>query len=162
MSTAPNAPRWLDDPSAPATPPAATTEGYDYKLTWAVKYRDGVTFAQRTSELDNSSELIDHKRLWILQLRDKSGKVVIAQEYRKGQMPFYRRRTALRIGENIIEVIHIFGWRSLSGDTHVVFVYESDLRIEMGDFRKEGEVTTRNEEWQYPINFRDIDGVIVE
>lgn len=147
-------PRWLDEP--------ATTEGHGYKLVWVAKYRDGIEFPQYVNGQEQSSELIDHKRLWILKLLDKSGKTIISQEYRKGQMPFYRRRTALRPGENVIEIIHIIGWHIPGDIIHAAFVYESDLHIEMGEFRKEGESMTRNEEWQYPINFRDIDRIMVE
>lgn len=149
-------PRWLDD---------QPVSEQNRKLIWVAKYRDGIEFSQYSDNIEQSSELIDHKKLWILKLLDKSGKVIISQEYRKGQMPFYRRRTAIRPGDNVIETIHILGWRIKFDNiifTHAAFVYESDMHIEMGEFRGDNEVMTRAEEWQYPITFRNVDEIVVE
>jgi len=154
-------PRWLDVDNSESS----KSNNHKNKLVWVAKYKDGIEFSQYNDSIEQSSENINRTKLLILKLLDHEGKVIISQEYRSGQMPIYRRRTAIRIGEEIIDIIHILGWRMLVNDTfitHVAFIYESDFHIEMGEFRKNNESLSRYEEWQYPINFKDIDTIVVE
>lgn len=149
-------PQWLDRGESPKS---------DRKLSWAVRYKDGSEVSQFSDGAEISSEKIDRANIWQFKLLDRNGKIIILQEFKPGHMFVYRCRNAMSQDGNQIEVIHIVGWRvkTLDGHiSHICYVYESDMRIEMGDFRTADEQVSAEREWKYPINFRDIDEIAVK
>jgi hypothetical protein len=107
------------------------------RLVWIVGYRDNTTFNQFDGGQERSTEEIDRSKLQSFSLVDRdNGRVVISQEISPGQCFFYRRRTVLRSGQGVADIIHVLGWR-LAVDKnvrHVCFLYERDFRLELGDF----------------------------
>jgi hypothetical protein len=154
-------PRWI---SEEAKDYEYTPEVYEPKLIWVAKYRDGRQLAQFKGDVEVSVDDIDRKNLLSIRLVDRQGRTIITQEYRKNQMPIIRKRSAMRANK-VHEVIHIIGWLEEHAENiveHICFIYESNMRIEMGRFRQPGEKHQNEEEWQYPINYRDIDQIPVE
>lgn len=161
---------------SPNAIPEATNRDHKNKLIWTATYTDGSVI----SEYDEngkavSSEDIDHKALREFRLLDNKGRTVIAQAIQPGQCFFYRRRTALRTGDDVIEVIHIFGWRmfvilSINQEmeiekewiTHAIFLFESDMHVEVGYFKAPSDDLSESKQWKYDPNWRDIDEVAAE
>jgi hypothetical protein len=161
-------PRWISEEAAQSRDAVQPPDVYEPKLIWIAKYKDGRQLAQFKDDVEISVNDIDRKNLLSIRLVDRQGRVIISQEYRKGQIPIIRKRSAMRANK-IYEVVHILGWLEnyntdlgVISAEHVCFVYESNMRIEMGRFRQQGEKHQSEEEWQYPINYRDIDQIPVE
>jgi hypothetical protein len=82
----------------------------------------------------------------------------------------------MRTGEDVVEVIKIFGWRiptitvvDAEAKTeqewieHVVFLFESDMHVEIGRFSFDDLNLSEAKQWKYAINFRKgIDDVVAE
>ena len=161
-------PRWIVGEAAQPQDVVQPLDVYEPKLIWIAKYKDGRQLAQFKDDIEVSIDDIDRKNLLSIRLVDRQGRVIISQEYHKGQIPIIRKRSAM-IANKIHEVVHILGWIEsfrtefgIEDAEHVCFVYESNMRIEMGRFRQQGEKHQSEEEWQYPINYRDIDQIPVE
>lgn len=148
---------------SPSPRPVATTKDYISKVIWIATYKDGKVIAEY-DEKGNSvtSEKIDKEKLRNFCLVDQRGRTVVSQAIQPGQCFFYRRRTALRTGEDVIEVIHIFGWRIKTKDdwiTHAVFLFESDMHVEIGGFNTFDPDLSEAKQWKYPPKWRDIDEI---
>ena len=108
------------------------SEGYKQKLNWYAKMSDDST----TNKEEINFKDLDKSKLRSLIIADTNNNIIVTQYYSIGQIPFYRTRTIMKEGVGVIDRIHILGWLS-SKDfdiRHVVYVYESDNRIEIGDF----------------------------
>lgn len=146
-------------PSPQAGP---TTRYHKGKLIWAARYADNSLISQYDDDGNPVSvDTLSRDGLRAFLFLDEEGRPAYIQELLPGQQLIYRRRTALRTGEDVIEVIHIVGWSKQVGEEeirHVAFIFESDLHIEMGDFRKDmREGYGRPDQWRYPIKFTDAD-----
>jgi hypothetical protein len=132
------------------------------RLIWAVRYRDATTFNQFQDGRERSTEEIDRSKLHTFSLLDQRGRTVIQQEVLPGQCFFYRRRTAMRAGHGVLDVVHIFGWRLAADKSvrHVCFLYESDFHVELGDFCLPGQ-RGREEAWKHPVEFLPVDDIPV-
>lgn len=127
------------------------------RYTWLAVYNDGTSLLQYNDDKEISVDALDKKKLYQFRLINEEGSIIFAYEFKKGQYPFYRRRTAIN-PEGVLEVIHIIGQMSrINGEqyTNVAFVYESSGRIEVGDFNC-------GAKWKHPIEFHDNDSIAVE
>lgn len=160
--------------------PDATSKDYVHKVVWMARYSNGsiMTEYDKDGEYVNS-ENINHADLREFVLLDNKGRVVISQELTPGRYFFYRKRTALQTGKNVVEAMHLFGWRVPKGDfqpktihdspdddqwnLHLCVLYESDMHVEMGDFDYKpidpSEDISGRKSWKYPIKWRNIDCV---
>ena len=156
----------------PSAMPVAMTKGYNDKVMWVAIYADGTTITQCDENGQTiSSEEIDHKTLREFKLVDQLGKTVVSQSIEPGQCFFYRRRTALQTGRDVVEIIHLFGWRILTSGqaeekewlVNTVFLFESDLHVEVGSFKSIiNNDLSESKQWKYAPNWRDIDEVAAE
>jgi len=119
------------------------------KLSWVATYIDNTVLTQYDNNgVERSSEQIDRSKLLSFSLYDFGGNKFVEQRYKSGQLFMYRCRTAMSADNNIIEKIHIIVCRD--GDKqHVLFVFESDLHIEIGDFNYPNDINYNK--WLYPI-----------
>lgn len=150
----------------PSSHSGPTNRYYTDKLVWAAKYHNKTTIAQYDKDgIPISTESLPREGLRVFMLIDQYHRAAFVQELRPGQQFIYRRRTALKTGEDVIEVIHIVGWQQKIGDEtirHIAFIYESDMHIEMGDFRKDmREGYGRVEQWRYPIKEIEADEKVI-
>lgn len=150
----------------PSPQSGPTNRYYSEKLIWAAKYKDNTTIAQYDKDgTPISTESIPRDGLRVFMLIDQYNRAAFIQELRPGQQFIYRRRTALKTGADVIEVIHIVGWQQQIGEEivrHMSFIYESDMRIEMGDFRKDmRDGYGRVEQWRYPVKEIEADLKVV-
>lgn len=164
----------LDDSliSLSASPTHGPTNRYHKgKLSWAVRYSDKEMLYQFDADgTERSTNDIHRKKLRAFLMFKEDGIMLFAQEFQPGQEFIYRRRTAMRTGANVIEVIHMVGWRKkidVDGREQRVcninFIYESDLHIESGDFLFEEEEGYGNpEQWRYLPEFVDDDYIVIE
>ena len=144
-----------------------SADNYDYinKVNWFAEYSDNRIINEINDGVSLSSESIDHRYIRKFGLKDTAGKVVAILHIRAGQYFFYRKRTAMATGENVVEVIHLFGWRSSTDrndpiySENVCMFYESDMRLEVGFFILEGNGC---EHWKYEPKWRNIDNIITE
>lgn len=135
------------------------------KLIWMVTYNDGGVLSQLDARGESiDSKLIDRRRIASFSLIEfATMKVVFKMDFKEGQKFFYRRRSALRPGVNIVEVIHLVGFRmDIYGEEirHCAFVHESDYKIEFGDFTdssKKGYASREN--WKYAPEWRGYDNI---
>jgi len=157
----------------------ATNASYKNRVFWAATYSDGNILTEYDDGESISSEMIDHKRLREFSLIDHKNRVVVSQEIIPGQCFFYRRRTALQTGKDVVDVLHMFGWRYPIGTNvledgtvekeymdNLVVLFESDMHVEVGCFDSAPVDPSANlsgrKSWKYPINWRDIDEVAAE
>ena len=136
-----------------------TSEGYQSKLIWSATYADNSVFLQYDENgKERSSEQIDRSRLVSFALYDLGGNKYIEQHYKSGQLFMYRCRTALKTGHNVVERIHIIVCQD--GDKrHVIFVFESDLHIEIGDFIDPSNPLAGQHKWLYPLELVPADQI---
>ncbi len=129
-----------------------SSDNYVPKLFWIVIYKDGTKVSQK----DINSINIDRKNLKSMLIVDEELNVVFTQHFKSGQTMLYRNRTIMKEGVGPIDRIHMLGWQA--GDQrHIAFIYESDNRVECGDFDEIG-----NNPWVYPMQLKDHDLVAVE
>lgn len=150
----------------PSSTPGPTNRYYKDKLVWAAKYKDGTTIPQyKEDHTPVSTDHLPRENLRVFMLIDNYDRVAFVQEFFPGDRFIYRRRTALRTGKDVIEIIHIIGRIRKIGDQefrHVSFIYESDLHIEMGDFRKDmRDGYGRIEQWRYPVKEMEPDLIVI-
>lgn len=160
--------------------PDATSSDYVNKVVWLARYSNGniLTEYDQDGKYVNS-EQINHAQLKEFCLIDRKGRVVISQEMVPGRYFFYRKRTALQTGRDVVEAMHMFGWRVPKTDvtpesihdlpnsedwhTHLCVLFESDMHVEMGDFDYKpidpSEDISGRKSWKYPIKWRNIDCV---
>jgi hypothetical protein len=142
---------------SPHPHPNASNYFYTDKLVWKAFYADGSAKDQvgelgKEISTDNLSR--DGLRKFALV---GNGIEICSHILEAGDMLFYRRRTAMRPGYDVVEVIHIVGkTRSKDGPNDIIFFYENDMHSEIGDFRSKTDVT-RIGEWRYPIKWHDAD-----
>lgn len=132
-------------------------------LMWVAKYRDGSILTQIDNGKEVSFDSIPRHNLWYVEIIDSKTAVVLAYEFYPGMRPFYRRRTAIVPGQEPV-VMHIVGSRTKVGDqmiTQACFISESTLRVDVGDFRKEGEKKLRADENHHGITFHPADDLEV-
>jgi len=169
---------------SPHPMPDATSKYYKNKVVWLTRHNDGSikTEYDRNGVLVNSQD-IDHGTLREFCLIDYKGRVVISQEINPGQYFFYRKRTALQTGKDVVEAMHMFGWRiPIDGECdqlsflpeiksvhdhngewhiHLCVLYESDMHVELGDFDytliDPSADISGHRSWKYPIKWRNID-----
>jgi hypothetical protein len=143
-------PSYTDGPVVLSPQPKVQASNYfhENKLAWVASYEGNVIIKQSDTEL--ASEKLSRDGLRSVCLVDSADKSYAKCSLEPGDIFFYRRRTALRPGDDVVEVIHILGkTKSEDGPNEVIFFYESDFHVEVGDFIKRGE---RLNEWRYPIN----------
>jgi len=139
---------------------------YKHKITWVAEYNSGHTIYEQQGNRVISSESIDHKKIRKFSLY-YDDKLISSLNIGVGQYFFYRKRTVLATGKNVVDVIHIYGWRSAIDRSHlnysecVCFLYESDKRVEIGQFVLESKGDAKNN-WKYEPRWRDIDNIITE
>lgn len=133
--------------------------GYIAKLFWVARYTDGTVYPQHIDGIEQSTQNIDKSRLASFCLYDIGGNKLIEQKYKTGQRFMYRCRTALKAGQDVIERVHIIV-NETDLSRYVVFVFESDLHIEISDFVKDGELTQDNQ-LQYAFEFLPYDMIPV-
>jgi hypothetical protein len=130
-----------------------SSEDYSPKLHWVVVYKDGT----KTSQKDLNSINIDRKHLKSMLIVDEEHNIILTQHFKPGQIMIYRSRTIMKEGVGPIDRIHMLGWQK-GEQRHIAFIYESDSRIECGDFsRSDGD-----NPWIYPIQLKDHDLIEVE
>jgi hypothetical protein len=125
-------------------------------LFWLARYQDGSCRHQHENGADVCFDDVSREGLRDLILADVNGNTVLHLEVKPGQMVFYRRRTIMIPGKEQ-EVMHILGHKIIhSGELilYPIFVYESDLRIEVGDFR---EKPKKPDEKRHAISFHPAD-----
>jgi len=148
---------------APQPRPMASNYFYEHTVTWRAEYADGAVRHQR-GELGKelSTDHLSREGLRRFVLTDtKLGTDIVAHNFEPGDMLFYRRRTAMRPGEDVVEVLHILGkTRSKEGPNEIYFLYESDKRIEEGDFNDPAD-PANHVKWRYPLNWHEADLVPV-
>ena len=127
-----------------------TTSGYRNKLTWVALYSDNTIFPQYSDGKERSSEQVDRSKLVAFTLYDLGGNKYVEQRFKSGQLFMYRCRTILKTGHNIIERIHIIVCQE-NDKRHVVFVFESDLHIEIADFVDSNDLTFNQCKWLHPL-----------
>jgi len=120
---------------------------------WVANYKDGAQFCQFDIEREHSTEELDRPKLSSFDLYHISGRRLVRVDFQPGQCPLYRRRTVLRVGHGKQEVVHIAGWHQ-HGQAQLKFLYESDLRLEEGEFADRG--------LRCPIQFMEHDLIPVE
>lgn len=108
----------------------------DARYHWTAHYHDGSVIKQ--IEGHNLQDLSRY-RLKSIKIEDHiNNKVVYTQHFKPGQSLIYRLRTAIsEENSHIKERIHILGWM-FNGIRHLTFIFESDGRIESGDFVEDG------------------------
>lgn len=165
----------------PSSLPESTSIDYISRVVWVAVYSDGSQICEYDENGENnSSEDIDRQRLREFKLIDSKSRTVISQEIVSGQCFFYRRRTALQTGRDVVEVMHMFGWRRLITPNiseeaashgniekeyldHLIVLYESDMHVECGCFDSSPVDPSANlsgrKSWKYPPNWRDIDEI---
>jgi hypothetical protein len=164
----------------PSLSPEATSKGHQGRVVWVATHSDGSVITEYDEDgNDVSSETIDHQKIREFKLVDRKGRTVISQDIIPGQCFFYRRRTALQTGKDVVERMHLFGWRypiaTHIGETgevnkeyldHLVVLFESDMHVEVGCFEADpvdpSENISGRKSWKYPINWRDIDDIPAE
>lgn len=106
---------------------------------WSATYQDGSRFTQFQGGQEHSTQELDYSKLLSLAIFHKSGRKLVEVSFEKGQYPIYRRRTFLKTGLGVTEVVHIVGWRTKEPEAHKVwFVTESSLAVEEGQFEGDG------------------------
>ena len=128
-------------------------------LMWVAKYRDGSVLKQYNNGKEQSFDKIPRQGLWYVEIIDDKTAVVVCYEYYQGMMPFYRRRIAMTPGQEPV-VMHVLGSRIKIGDdilTQTCFIYESTLRVDIGQFRREGEKKIRADENHHSIAYHPAD-----
>lgn len=142
---------------SPHPRPNASNYFYKNKAAWVARFVDG-TIEKQFGEfgVENSVDNLPRAGLRNITLVDSEGKSFVAMDYEPGDMFFYRRRTAMKPGHDVVEVIHILG-KTLSedGPNEIIFLYESDLHSELGDFQQVD--SKRPDEWRYPIAWHEAD-----
>lgn len=118
-------------------------------FTWLAKYRDN----KYISPNDNVPfSKISRVNLWQVSLVAPNNKKVITLELKPTQAVFYRRRAVMSAGGGTVEAVNMLGYKIKDTDTNVViFLYESDWHVEIGDFKKSNERVSGNNEYKYPI-----------
>lgn len=164
-------PRTNEVVSLTASPIHGPTNRYHKgKLTWGVRYSNGDMFYQYDADgTARPTQEIVRKNLRAFILFNGNS-VLFAQEFQPGQEFIYRRRSAMRTGQDVIEVIHVVGWRKKTKVdereqyvSNINFIYESDLHIESGEFLfTEEEGYGNPEQWRYPPEFVDDDYIVIE
>lgn len=137
-------------------------KGYESKVVWAATYNDGSVI---TDSEGISTDHIDRKKIREFKLLDYKARTIVSVGIQPGQCFFYRRRTVMRTGQDVIEMIHLFGWRMLIGDewiANVTFLFESDMHVEIGGFGKVESNLEESQQWKYEPNWREIDEVSAE
>jgi len=116
-------------------------------LKWAATYDDNTILVQQDN---NSTEHINRSKLQSFALYDIGGNKVIELKFKPGQLLQYRCRTAMVTGHDITERVHIIVCQT-GTNKYVVFVFESDMHIEISDFVDTNNATNDNQKLQYPI-----------
>lgn len=161
----------------PSAFPAASNKDYKSRVVWVAIYSDGTQTAEYDEKGNGvSSEAIDRQKLREFKLIDKKGRTVVSQEIVPGRCFFYRRRTAMQTGRDVVEVMHMFGWRySIASNVtedgkivqefldHLVVLFESDMHVEVGSFdsvpvNPSADLSGRKA-WKYQPIWRDIDEI---
>ena len=141
---------------SPHPRPNASNYFHTNKLVWKALYADG-SVQDQIGELGKETSTDDLSRVGLRKfaLVTRNGGEVCSHVLETGDMFFYRRRTAMRPGHDVVEVIHIVGkTRSEDGPNDIIFFYESDMHNEIGDFRNQVDAI---DEWRYPIKWHDSD-----
>lgn len=128
-------------------------------LMWVARYRDGSVLTQISEGKEVSFDSIPRQGLWYIEIVDSKTAVVLSYEYYTGMMPFYRRRTVMTPGRPPV-VMHVLGSRIKKDGqilTQACFISETTLRVDVGDFRKEGEKKQREDENHHGIIFHPAD-----
>lgn len=158
---------------SPSSMPEAESKGHKSRVVWIATYKDGSTICEY--DIDGrhiSAEQIDRQKIREFKLVDAKGRTVISQDIHPGQCFFYRRRTALQTGRDVIEVMHMFGWRYLIKDNESKYIenmcvlFESDMHVELGAFDPNYIDPSTNiggrKSWKYPPQWRAIDTIPAE
>jgi len=144
----------------PDANPAASNYFHTNKLCWVAQYADGSIITQFDSGEEQTVDKLSRENLRRFSMVDSTSKILCSQDLVPGQMFFYRKRTAMRPGQDIVEIIHIFGWRRATDGNQdsisVLFVYESDLHIEAGGFHHPSRAV-HPKEWRHPIVWHESD-----
>lgn len=159
----------------PSTIPEAQNKGHKSRVVWIATYKDGSMVCEYDKQGNNiSADSIDRKKIKEFKLIDAKGRTVISQDIYAGQCFYYRRRTALQTGRDVIEIMHMFGWRYLVSNKdeepryleHMCVLYESDMHVEMGSFDPNNIDPSTNiggrKAWKYPPEWREIDTIPAE
>lgn len=155
----------------PSTIPEAENKGYRGRVAWIATYKDGSILSEYKANGDIvSADQIDRRQIREFKLIDSKKRTVISLDIKVGQCFFYRRRTALQTGRDVIEVMHIFGWRRLIKDDEYIenmcVLYESDMHVEIGSFDSSVIDPSMNlsgkKAWKYPPKWRDTDIIPAE
>ena len=140
-------------------PLVAASSNYVQKLHWVAIYNNGEIVAQNNDEGFNSSEIIDHTRLYLFHLINDDDEPVYTLRLKHGQRFFYRARTVMRAAVGVLDRIHIVGWRDSNDARCVSFISEADSHVEVGDFATANDPYGKLRPWAYEIDWRDIDDV---
>lgn len=157
----------------PSSIPEAQTMGHKSRVVWVATYCDGTILCEYDKQGVNiSAEAIDRKKIREFKFIDSKGRTVISQDIHPGQCFYYRRRTALQTGRDVIEIMHMFGWRYLIDASnsryieHMCVLYESDMHVELGAFDPNQIDPSTNiggrKAWKYPPAWREIDTIPAE
>jgi hypothetical protein len=155
---------------SPSTIPDAENRDYKSRVVWVATYKDGTDLAEYDRDGNNvSSTKIDRKKIREFKLIDHKARTVISLDIHPGQCFFYRRRTALITGRDVVEVMHMFGWRLIKdGDViveNLITLYESDMHVEAGIFDINSDPSNNlrgKRAWKYPPKWHAEDAIAAE
>jgi hypothetical protein len=123
-------------------------------FNWIARYRDNsfITSADNIS-FDN----VPRHNLWTVDILAANSKKIFTMTLRPGYNVFYRRRAVMSPGKTT-EVVHILGYQVKNTEVSAVaFIYESDWRIDMSDFRSANDRLASWKEYKDEIMLRETD-----
>lgn len=130
-------------------------------FAWIAKYKDSKIITSLQEGV--SFERIPRRNLWLIDIIAPNRKKILTLEVKPGYNVFYRRRAVMEPGQSLIEAVVLLGYQVKGTDISVVtFIYESDWRIEVGDFRRENESMASMQEYKHEIEYLPSDLETVE
>ena len=120
-------------------------------FVWVAKYRDNTI---KKSADNISFDTIPRKNLWSVDLIAPTNKKILTMTFKPGYNVFYRRRAVMSPGSSTLEVVHLLGYKIKDSElSSVAFLYESDWRIDISDFRLANERVADSKEYKGAIVF---------
>ena len=106
------------------------------EFVWVAKYRNNT---YKKANDGTSFDNIPRKNLWLVDMISPTNKKILTLTFKPGYNVFYRRRAAMTQGAGM-DVVHIIGYQIKNSEVSAVaFLYESDWRIDIGDFKQANE-----------------------
>lgn len=118
-------------------------------FVWVAKYRNNLI---KKSTDGVSFDRLPRKNLWSVDLIAPTNKKILTMTFKPGYNVFYRRRAVMSPGSSTLEVVHLLGYQIKGSElSSVAFLYESDWRIDISDFRQANERVADSKEYKGTI-----------